>query len=183
MNRSTIPYSIVEERRRLNKCIENAPNEWEREIYKKIRDMKIPYDKLDTILETSKELIKKILESGYETESEEELNSQHDDDSLLDIFWDQADNRYTAPEEFCPICQFIEYSQHDLGKYLEKEYKVSRSDVFAKVKAVNKRRKKLYDSEYVTEVCKQFDLNPVDVVAGLKKRFVTYRAFSDYIRR
>lgn len=75
------------------------------------------------------------------------------------------------------------YSQHDLGKYLEKEYKVSRSDVFAKVKAVNKRRKKLYDSEYVTEVCKQFDLNPVDVVAGLKKRFVTYRAFSDYIRR
>lgn len=54
MNRSTIPYSIVEERRRLNKCIENAPNEWEREIYKKIRDMKIPYDKLDTILETRK---------------------------------------------------------------------------------------------------------------------------------
>lgn len=59
MNRSTIPYSIVEERRRLNKCIENAQNECEKEIYRKIRDMKIPYDKLDTILETSKELIKK----------------------------------------------------------------------------------------------------------------------------
>lgn len=59
MNRSTIPYSIVEERRRLNKCIENAPNECEKEIYRKIRDMKIPYDKLDKILETSKELIKK----------------------------------------------------------------------------------------------------------------------------
>ena len=58
MNKSTIPYWIVEERRRLNKCIENAPNECEREIYRKIRDMKIPYDKLDTILETSKELIK-----------------------------------------------------------------------------------------------------------------------------
>lgn len=41
MNKSTIPYSIVEERRRLNKCIENAPNECEREIYRKIRDMKI----------------------------------------------------------------------------------------------------------------------------------------------
>lgn len=138
----------------------------------------------DELLEIPrKELIKKILESGYEKESEEELNGQYDDDSLLDIFWDQEDNRYAAPEEFCPICQFIEYSQYDLGKYLEKEYKVSRSDVFAKVKAVNKRRKKLYDSEYVTEVCKQFDLNPVDIVAGLKKRFVTYRAFSDYIRR
>ena len=59
MNRSTIPYSIVEERRRLNKCIESASNECEKEIYKKIRDIKIPYDKLEAILETSKELIKK----------------------------------------------------------------------------------------------------------------------------
>ncbi len=59
MNRSTIPYFVVEERRRLNKCIENAPNECEKEIYRKIRDMKIPYDKLDEILETSKKMIKK----------------------------------------------------------------------------------------------------------------------------
>ena len=36
MNKSTIPYSIVEERRRLNKCIENAPNECEREICKEL---------------------------------------------------------------------------------------------------------------------------------------------------
>lgn len=35
MNRSTIPYSIVEERRRLNKCIENAPNEWKEKYIKK----------------------------------------------------------------------------------------------------------------------------------------------------
>ena len=36
MNKSTIPYSIVEERRRLNKCIENAPNECERETSKEL---------------------------------------------------------------------------------------------------------------------------------------------------
>lgn len=37
----------------------------------------------DELLEIPrKELIKKILESGYENESEEELNSQHDNDSL-----------------------------------------------------------------------------------------------------
>lgn len=59
MNRSTIPYSILEERRRLNKYIENATNECEKEIYRKIRDMKIPYDKLEAILETSEELIEK----------------------------------------------------------------------------------------------------------------------------
>ena len=135
----------------------------------------------DELLEVPrKELIQKLLESGYDKESEEELNN-HDDDSLSDIFWSYCDNRYCAPEEFCPICQFIEYSQYDLAKYLEKKYKVSRESVFEKVKAVNKRRRKLYDSEYVTEVCSQFDLNPADVVAGLKEEFGTYHRFKTYI--
>ncbi|MDO4274808.1 MAG: hypothetical protein Q4D16_14160 [Eubacteriales bacterium] len=59
MNRSTIPYYVVEERKRLNRCIENAPDECEKEIYRKVRDMKIPYDKLEEILEASKDIIKR----------------------------------------------------------------------------------------------------------------------------
>lgn len=40
----------------------------------------------DELLEIPrKELIKKILESGYETESEEELNSQHDIQTRIDF--------------------------------------------------------------------------------------------------
>lgn len=50
-----------------------------------------------------------------------------------------------------------------------------------KVKALNKHRKKLYDSEYVTEVCSRFNLNPAEIVSGLKDRFGTYRHFRDYI--
>lgn len=80
------------------------------------------------------------------------------------------------------ICQFIEYSQYDLAKYLEKKYKVGRDEVFEKVKQFNKRRKKLYDSEYVTEVCSRFDLNPTQIVAGLKTEFTSYREFKNYIR-
>lgn len=59
--------------------------------------------------------------------------------------------------------------------------KTARDEVFAKVKALNKRRKKLYDSEYVTEVCSRFNLNPAEIVSGLKDRFGTYRHFRDYI--
>lgn len=44
-----------------------------------------------------------------------------------------------------------------------------------------KRRKKLYDSEYVTEVCSRFNINPAEIVSGLKDRFGTYRHFRDYI--
>lgn len=60
---------------------------------------------------------------------------------------------------------------------------ISRDEVFAKVKQLNKRRKKLYDSEYVTEVCSRFHLNPAEIVAGLKDRFGTYRRFYDYIHK
>lgn len=103
------------------------------------------------------------------------------DDKILSIYLDQEDGRYNIPECCCPICQFIEYSQNDLARYLEKKYKVSREEVFEKIKQINKRRKKLYNSEYVTEVCNRFNLNPVKVVSGLKNEFGSYRRFSNYI--
>jgi len=103
------------------------------------------------------------------------------DDEILSSYLSEDDVRYGVPECFCPICQFIEYSQGDLAKYLEKKYKVSRAEVFEKVKQLNKRRKKLYDSEYVTEVCSRFNLNPTEIVAGLKAEFGSYRRFKNYI--
>ena len=40
MDGSTIPYYVVEERKKLNRCIEEAPNDYEKEIYREmcIRD-------------------------------------------------------------------------------------------------------------------------------------------------
>lgn len=91
--------------------------------------------------------------------------------------------RYEIPEEFCPICQFIEYSEYDLAHYLEKQYGVSRDEVFAEVKKVNKRRKKLYENEYITFVCQKFNLNPTEIVAGWKEKFGTYANFHQYLRK
>lgn len=139
----------------------------------------------DEILTPPREsLIKKILGWEYKDYewTEAEL-AEKSDEELLSIFINLDDARYSMVEECCPICQFIEYSNGDLAKYLEKKYAVSRDEVFALVKAVNKRRKKLYDSEYVTEVCSRFNLNPAQIIAGLKAEFGTYRAFYDYIHR
>lgn len=118
--------------------------------------------------------------SNIEYLTDEELNEKTDEE-LEDLMLEREDGYYCVPEECCPICQFIEYSNCDLARFLEREYKVSRDEVFAKVKALNKRRKKLYDSEYVTEVCSRFNLNPAEIVSGLKDRFGTYRHFRDYI--
>ena len=129
------------------------------------------------------DLIRMILEEGwnktYEDEAitEEKLNNMEWED-LMEF----AENGYCVPEGFCPICNFIEYSESDLSKYLLKEYGISRDEVFAEVKAFNKRRKKLYDNEYITYVCKRFNLNPTKIVAGWKDRFGTYAAFEEYLR-
>ena len=54
---STIPYYVVEERKKLNRCIEEAPNDYEKEIYRAIRNMPVPYEKLNEILENSRDII------------------------------------------------------------------------------------------------------------------------------
>ena len=113
--------------------------------------------------------------------TKDELLAMSDKELLAEFFNKLSDARWDMPEECCPICQFIEYSQADLAKYLEKKYKVSRDEVFQKVKQINKRRKKLYDSEYVTEVCSRFGLNPAEIVANLKTEFGNYRRFANYI--
>ena len=139
----------------------------------------------DEALKVSKEdLIKIILEEGwnktYEGEviTEEELNNMEWED-LIEYCSDGG--YYEVPECFCPICNFIEYSESDLSKYLLKEYGVPRDEVFAEVKALNKRRKKLYENEYITYVCKKFDLNPTEIVASWKEKFGTYAKFKEYL--
>ena len=64
MDGSTIPYYVVEERKKLNRCIEEAPNDYEKEIYRKIRDMPVPYEKLNEILE-KEEIINQFIANNY----------------------------------------------------------------------------------------------------------------------
>lgn len=136
------------------------------------------------------ELIKTILENewnkdcycsktdSYRDFNEEELQGMSAED-LFDMFCSDGGN-YGVPESVCPICQFIEYSEYDLSNYLEREYHVSRDEVFAEVKKVNRRRKKLYENEYITYVCNKFNLNPAEIVASWKERFGTYAEFEKY---
>lgn len=126
------------------------------------------------------DMIKAILEDEYNDYLEEELNSK--DDESLHYYYSRS-NEWGIPECTCPICQFIEYSEPDLSKYLLKKYNIPRDEVFAEVKQLNKRRKKLYENEYITYVCKKFDLNPTEIVAGWKEQFGTYAAFKQYLNR
>lgn len=85
-------------------------------------------------------------------------------------------------EKHCPICQFEEYSQPELARYLVKEYSIPKEIVFSEIKAVNKRRKKLYDNEYIEYVFKKHNLSDDVVLKNLKDRFEKYSNFLEYIR-
>ena len=140
---------------------------------------------------TKQEMLKMIMENEWNKEywdgairkyrdwSEEELIIM-DEDALFDRFCSDGYN-YDIPECMCPICQFIEYSEYDLSAYLLKTYGISRNEVFTEVKKFNKRRKKLYENEYITYVCKKFDLNPTEIVAGWKEKFGTYSKFKRWL--
>lgn len=141
---------------------------------------------------SKKEMIKMILENewnkdvwtsrsdGYKDYTEDELLAMSEDDLFHDFCSESG--YYDVPECVCPICQFIEYSEYDLSAYLLKEYGISRDEVFAEVKKLNKRRRKLYENEYITYVCKKFDLNPTEIVARWKERFGTYSEFEKWLR-
>jgi hypothetical protein len=96
--------------------------------------------------------------------------------------FDFEDWDYEVPAEYCPCCQFQIVSDDDIEDYLRYKYKVSRDDAFAEVKALNKRRKKLYPHEYVVYVCKQKDTTIDAEVESLKEEFDSYNAFRKAIR-
>ena len=116
----------------------------------------------------------------YEHISEEELE-EYEEEDLFNKFCSEG-GYYEVPECVCPICQFLEYSEYDLSAYLLKEYGIPREEVFAEVKKINKRRRKLYENEYITYVCKKFNLNPAEIVETWKERFGTYKKFYKYIK-
>ena len=125
---------------------------------------------------------KDYLESQIENGDVELMNRINDEDEDLEDLAYQYEIRYYLPEKYCPICQFISYSESDMYKYLSKLYNISPDVVFAKVKEGNKRRKKLYDSEYIEYVCNEFDLVINSVINEIKAKFSTYKAFKEFLR-
>ena len=90
---------------------------------------------------------------------------------------DNDDSHYDVAEKCCPICCYKEISYYDARNYLKKRYGVSEDLVFQKIKEVNKRRKKLYDEEYVNYVFKENNITDDSFLESIKTEFKSY---SDY---
>ena len=102
-----------------------------------------------------------------------ELPESEDEDE--DGYWDGL------PVEYCPVCQFKVGCSSKLAIYLEKKSKSTRAEVFAKIKEENKRRKKLYDHEYVDYVYTKLGLNKKNILVEIRERFKNHDAFSKHL--
>ena len=92
------------------------------------------------------------------------------------------DEERHIPSKYCPICNFQTYAEGEMVTYLEKTRKVSKDEVFVKVKAINKRRKKLYNAEYITDVCQKFSLTDELLLKEIKDKFGNYDAYAKFLR-
>jgi hypothetical protein len=89
---------------------------------------------------------------------------------------------YEAPEENCPFCQFLNFAESDITSYLTAKYKVDRAIVFAGIKEMNKRRKKLYNCEYIDYVYRNFNITSTQVEEEIKTQFKNYTEFMEWCR-
>ncbi|MFA5312468.1 MAG: hypothetical protein WC375_03995 [Methanomassiliicoccales archaeon] len=81
----------------------------------------------------------------------------------------------------CPICKFQGYSNSEMAKYLEITRKMSRAVVFEEIKKINKRRRKLYDNEYISTVCREFNLTDDLLLAEIKQKFEIYDNYRKFL--
>ncbi len=122
--------------------------------------------------------------------------------SLYDVDWYQCVNEHTLcdsdlledvpesddeewrshiPEDCCPVCKFSIFIDKDLANYLERITTSTRAAAFVEVKQANKRRKKLYDAEYVMYACEQAGITRDTIVAQIKAKFTTYHDFGKFL--
>ena len=94
--------------------------------------------------------------------------------------FDRGEFYYEAPESVCPICSMIAFSQSDLKAYLKKLTNITDDEVFKIVKEANRRRRKLYDSEYVDYATKKVGLTAESLKTQIKDKFKTYSEFMDF---
>jgi hypothetical protein len=95
--------------------------------------------------------------------------------------WVESDEA-TMSSDCCPVCKFEAYSDSEMAKYLLKTREVPRDEVFAKIKAINKRRRKLYDPEYIADVCERFSLTEDSLLKELKDKFGTFDEYAKFLR-
>lgn len=112
----------------------------------------------------------------------EDVKSLYDIEDLSRGYGSGEGSRYSIPEFMCPLCNFEELSQADAREYLFKITGCQPSIVFEEIKKINKRRKKLRDSEYVSYILNKMGKTETELLGEIEERFNgSYKEFKKFI--
>jgi len=82
----------------------------------------------------------------------------------------------------CPICRMERIALDDVVKYLQKKTKISDQEVLQHVKTINKRRRRIYNNDYIEYACNSLGVNEADIENEIKENFQNYNDFREYLR-
>lgn len=134
--------------------------------------------------ETKIEIINEIIAKGYNKHcylSETGEYGEYPEEQLFKMDTDELINEFLCvdelPEDYCPICQFIEYSNDILCTYLDKTYGLSKEDVLQELQKVDDKKTYIKDIDYICYLCNKFNTSPTEIVKSWRNNFKTYSDF------
>jgi len=95
---------------------------------------------------------------------------------------DSNTSSYEVPETSCPICSYEDLSYPEIKRFFLATTPFTLEEVMEEIKKVNKRRKKVYDNEYVEYVLKTLSITADQLLQELKTKFPLYTDFLTYLR-
>ena len=149
----------------------------------KVEDVEIVSYKQKFLVSDIKEYIKDDADSDYCQRLKGQVEAiEAGDEDIIEELWGDWTEGANICELECPVCQFEAPNYGDLARYMEKKYLISREDIFKIVKQKNKRRRKLYDVEYVDIICEQKDITVDELIKKLQSEFKEYGLFLASLR-
>lgn len=121
-----------------------------------------------------------VIDFGAEIDSIDDFDKLSDDD--IDDYYNNLYDSHELDETLCPVCLFECYSECEMAKYLERIHKISRDEAFKQIKSQNKRRRKLYDGEYIMYICTKTNTNPDDILKEIKDKFKNWNEYNKFLR-
>jgi len=89
--------------------------------------------------------------------------------------------RYQLPSCCCPICNMETVSNDMLVDYLVKTNGITKKTVLDEIRKENKRRKKLYNYEYIAYAVGKLNTTKESMIETIKKQFKNYDEMYDFI--
>lgn len=119
---------------------------------------------------------------SYAQDLLERLKScNNNQDIIYDLFYDLLTEGELS-DELCPVCQLEVITDADMKRYLMKISGIKPETVFEHVKSQNKRRRKLYDHEYITYVCSKLAKDTIELAKEVTQKFEDYGSFKGFIK-